>query len=277
MFNDERVSLGSFQSGIFRPAQMRSPAALSLLTVAPKPGHAPPYEDGVDPDTGRFIYHFRAAATATPGATRQADRDNAALVAAHQLMEPLIYFKGIFPGQYAILAPVFIVAVDESRRLAELEVGLPVADTSPQGLVSDEDVRAYATRDAVYRLHQQRFRAAVLMAYGTRCAVCSLRERDLLDASHIIPDGESEGAATVTNGIALCTIHHRAYDRNLMGIDPDGQVHISRRLLEERDGPMLRGGLQAFHGAAILRPRRADEHPDPGRLHTRFEMFLQAA
>jgi putative restriction endonuclease len=192
-------------------------------------------------------------------------------------MEPLIYFKGIFPGQYAIVAPVFILVVDAARRLAELEVGLPVADTTPQGLVSEDDVRAYATRDAVYRLHQQRFRAAVLSAYATRCAVCSLRERDLLDASHIIADGEPEGAATVTNGIALCTIHHRAYDRNLMGIDPDGQVHISRRLLEEHDGPMLRGGLQAFHGASILRPRRVEEHPDPDRLRARFGVFLQAA
>jgi hypothetical protein len=50
----------------------------------------------------------------------------------------------------------------------------------------------------------------------------------------------------MVNGIALCAIHHPAYDRNLLGIDPGGVVHIARRLLQEADGPMLRNGLQGF-------------------------------
>jgi hypothetical protein len=45
---------------------------------------------------------------------------------------------------------------------------------------------------------------------------------------------------------ALRAIHHLAYDRNLLGIDPTGLVHIARSLREERDGPMLREGLQGF-------------------------------
>ena len=48
----------------------------------------------------------------------------------------------------------------------------------------------------------------------------------------------------MVNGLALCAIHHLAYDRNLLGIDPAGVVHIARRLREEHDGPMLREGLQ---------------------------------
>jgi len=31
-----------------------------------------------------------------------------------------------------------------------------------------------------------------------------------------------------------------------MGIDPEGVVHIGRRLLDEQDGPMLRESLEAF-------------------------------
>jgi putative restriction endonuclease len=76
---------------------------------------------------------------------------------------------------------------------------------------------------------------------------------------------------------ALCAIHHLAYDRNLLGIDPGGVVHITRRLPDEIDGPMLRTGLQGFHGAAILLPRRDDERPDPGRLQLRFAEFNAAA
>lgn len=61
----------------------------------------------------------------------------------------------------------------------------------------------------------------------------------------------------------LVYFHGLVYDRNLMGIDPEGVVHIDKRLLAEIDGPMLTNGLQGFHGAAILRPRRKVDHPDP--------------
>lgn len=190
---------------------------------------------------------------------------------------PLIYFRGIFPGQYAVIEPVFVMAVDRARRLVEFEAGLPIADTTEAGLVSDRDLRRYATREAIVRLHQHRFRAAVLSAYATRCAICRLREAALLQAAHIIDDRDALGTATVVNGISLCAIHHLAYDRNLLGISPDGVVHIAQRLLDEIDGPMLRAGLQGFHHATILQPRRPSERPDPIRLKLRFEQFREAA
>jgi HNH endonuclease len=85
------------------------------------------------------------------------------------------------------------------------------------------------------------------------------------------------GIAAVVNGLALCAIHHRAFDRNLLGIDPHGVVSIAERLLREIDGLMLRTGLQGFHGEAITMPRRPTDRPDPVRLESRFERFLHAA
>jgi putative restriction endonuclease len=276
-FDGERVSFGSFMSGIFRPKQMRGPAALAVVTAAPKIGRPAPYEDAFDQASGRFTYRFRDPQSDSPSSHLHAEADNRALVAAHELGVPLIYFRGIAPSQYAVVAPVFIMAVDAKRRLVEMEAGLPVADMTEAGLQSDEELRRYATREAVIRLHQHRFRSAVLRAYSTRCAVCSLREAELLQASHIIEDLDPRGGATVVNGISLCAIHHLAYDRNLMGIDPSGVVHIAKRLLDEVDGPMLSSGLQAFHGATILHPRRMDERPDPDRLEVRFTRFLAVA
>lgn len=272
-----RISFGSFYSGIFRPRELEGPAALVLVTAPPKENRPAPYEDEFDEATGRFTYRFRDTATDSPAALRSAERDNGALLAAHELTTPLIYFRGIAPSQYSAVASVFITAVDRANRLVEFEAGLPIVDTTHAGLVSAPDSRRWATREAVYRLHQHRFRAAVLTAYSTRCAVCTLREASLLQAAHIIDDRDPRGAATVVNGIALCAIHHLAYDRNLLGIDPEGVVHIARRLLSEIDGPMLRSGLQGFHGAQILQPRRRDERPDPARLSTRFDEFSAAA
>jgi putative restriction endonuclease len=180
-------------------------------------------------------------------------------------------------SQYLVIAPMFVTADDPAARVVVLEPGLPVQDMQPGGLVSAPNVRAYQTRDARYRLHQQRFKLEVMRAYRGRCAICSLRERALVQAAHIVPDADPEGIAAVVNGLALCAIHHLAFDRNLLGIDPVGVVHIADRLLREIDGPMLRTGLQGFHGEAIAVPRRPEDRPDPLRLESRFERFLTAA
>ena len=43
------------------------------------------------------------------------------------------------------------------------------------------------------------------------------------------------------------------------------------------DGPMLRTGLQGFHGGRIALPQQPTERPDPHRLALRFERFTKAA
>jgi putative restriction endonuclease len=263
-FNGERVSFGSFQKGIHRSQAQRGAAALTVTT-----SFKDPYADAFDEAGGSFMYAYRS------GTVDQAD--NRALRTAFELQTPLVYFRALAPGQYLVVAPMFVTADDPVARAVVLEPGLPVQDMQPGGLISGPDVRAYATREARHRLHQQRFKLDVMRAYRHRCAICTLRERALVQAAHIVPDVEPEGVAAVVNGLALCAIHHLAFDRNLLGIDPDGIVHIAARVLRETDGPMLRTGLQGFHGASIALPRRLEERPDTARLQTRFEWFVRAA
>lgn len=82
----DRVSFGSFQDGIFRPRQCRRPAALSIVTTPPTLNRDAPYNDGFNPQTDRFVYHFRTARSASAEAVRAAERVNATLIAAHRLM-----------------------------------------------------------------------------------------------------------------------------------------------------------------------------------------------
>jgi putative restriction endonuclease len=263
IFGGRRVSYGSFQRGIHRGREQRGPAALSLTT-----SFKDPYADTFDEAGSRFTYAYRAGAIDQP--------DNRALRAAYELQTPLVYFRALAPSQYLVVAPMFVTHDDPSARVVVLEPGLPIQDMQPGGLVSGEDVRSYATREARVRLHQQRFKLEVMRAYRHRCAICSLRERALVQAAHIVPDAHVEGVAAVVNGLALCAIHHLAFDRNLLGIDPGGVVHIADRLLHEIDGPMLRTGLQGFHGERILLPRRESDRPDPRRLEARFDQFVRA-
>lgn len=263
-FAGTRVSFGSFQRGIHRARIQSGPAALTLTT-----SFKDPYADTFDEAGALFTYAYRAGPVDQP--------DNRALRAAYELQTPLVYFRALAPGQYLVVAPMFVTSDDPAARAVVLQPGLPIQDMQPGGLVSGPDMRAYATTEARVRLHQQRFKLDVMRAYRHRCAICALRERSLVQAAHIVPDVDPAGIAAVVNGLALCAIHHLAFDRNVLGIDPRGVVHIARRLLEETDGPMLRTGLQGFHGHAIALPRRAEDRPDPARLEARFARFEQAA
>jgi putative restriction endonuclease len=158
----------------------------------------------------------------------------------------------------------FAVAVDEGQRLMDL-AALPEAQ------------REYVERLTQARLHQPVFRARVLRAYQERCAMCRLHHPELLDAAHIIPDGQPNGDPVVPNGLSLCKIHHAAYDADLLGVRPNLIVEVTSRLLRESDGPMLTHGLQGMHGAELLVPRARAAQPDGERLEVRYEQFRAAS
>ena len=128
-----------------------------------------------------------------------------------------------------------------------------------------------------HRLHQASFREAVITAYNGRCALSGLPEPILLDAAHIIADKhERFGQPVVPNGIPLSKIHHAAFDAHLIGIDPDYRLHVSERLMVQRDGPILEA-LKRLDGNTILLPRRDKDRPDRERLDLRFQRFKAAA
>ena len=85
------------------------------------------------------------------------------------------------------------------------------------------------------------------------------------------------GVAAVRNGLALCKIHHAAYDCHVLGVRPDLVVEIRADLLEEVDGPMLEHGLKGRHGQHLMAlPAVRAERPDPELLDRRSADFLAA-
>ena len=257
-FEGTRVPFLNWQKGIFRASRQSGPAALSVQTSAKSPYRA-------DRETTEgFWYAYRAGPAG--------DRDNAALREAAALTVPLVYFRSFTAGWYTPLYPVYVEQDDPIGQRVLLTVGrMALGEPAPVTGIQ----REYAWRESRMRLHQGRFRGIVLPAYADRCAICRLRERRLLDAAHIRRDADPEGVAVVTNGLSLCTIHHRAFDQDLVGIDGDRRVHVARRLLEDEDGPML-DLLKTFHGGEILVPRRAASRPDRKLLAERFEWFAAA-
>ena len=75
--------------------------------------------------------------------------------------------------------------------------------------------------------------------------------------------------------LPLTKIHHAAFDTDLIGIDPDYRIHVSDKLLEREDGPMLEA-LKGIDRNRILLPNRIVDYPDPERLEQRFARFRSA-
>jgi putative restriction endonuclease len=260
-FRGRRVPFLNLQKGIFRAAAQQGPAALSIQTSARSP-----YEDVETPDG--FLYDYRAGAIDQP--------DNLALRSAHELLVPIVYFVATRPGWYRANVPFYVIQDDTSARRVLVAPGTMVGPVDEQEPIFPDDPieRRYAVRQTRVRIHQARFRGRVVPAYRDQCTICKLKEIRLLDAAHIIGDVETEGQPVVSNGLALCSIHHRAFDHDLVGVSPDYEVRVSPRLLDDEDGPML-DLLKTFDRKGIHVPRRAEWKPDRDRLSLRFERFLE--
>lgn len=251
--------------GIFKPRVLAIP--LSITTVP-----SGPYDDGYSPD-GLLMYRYR-------GVDPQ-HADNVGLREVMQRKIPLVYFHRVIEGKYLAIWPVFIVGDDPSALTFKVEVDdakyvtyeMP-GEAAP--LPAEEARRSYITATVRQRVHQRSFRERVLQAYREQCALCRLRHEELLDAAHIIPDSEPEGEPVITNGIALCKLHHAAFDRQFLGIRPDYVIEVRQDILEESDGPMLLHGLKGVHQTKLYLPKAAEHRPDPVLLEKRFQRFLSA-
>jgi hypothetical protein len=75
----------------------------------------------------------------------------------------------------------------------------------------------------------------------------------------VVPDGHPLGEPVIPNGLALCKLHHAAFDAYIIGVTPDLEVTVRLDVLQEIDGPMLQHGLQGLRGPA--HPRAARRSP----------------
>jgi len=264
VFGGERVPLVDPNRGIRRPAGLRG--AVSIMTTYSPSDASAPYEDVAGED-GFLRYKYRG--------TDSGQADNRAVRESMDQRLPMIWFYGIGPGTYLATFPVYAVAEEADRHqfLVSADVPVDLTETTASSAIEREYRRMHAYR----RVHQPVFRARVMRAYDQRCAMCSLRHVSLLDAAHILRDRHPQGIAAVSNGMALCKIHHAAYDQNILGIRPDLMVQVRNDILEEFDGPMLRHGLQEMAGVRLATPRARSEKPDHDAVEERYAEFLAAS
>ena len=163
------------------------------------------------------------------------------------------------------------------RSVAELVLGQSFPESFHQDLLDavglDLDrAPSKATRDPA-------FRNRILRAYEYRCAICGFDARlDQsivgLEAAHI-KWHQAGGPDTEPNGMALCTLHHKLFDRGAFTLSDSNAVAVSERVHGESG---VAEWLLAYHGETIRGPIRSDYSPDPRfvRWH-RMQVFRAPA
>jgi putative restriction endonuclease len=100
------------------------------------------------------------------------------------------------------------------------------------------------------------FRQQVLRAYNYECAICGYNMRHdntsvALEAAHI-KWKQYGGPCEIPNGLALCAIHHKAFDKGSIGLDESMRVQVS----EAVNGSGIVGRLfWDFQGKIISLPQ----------------------
>jgi putative restriction endonuclease len=164
--------------------------------------------------------------------------------------ETAVAFRPDFMGTYIqYLEPIHDSGQvpKEASILAQLsEDAEAVEDEEIEGDVAPP--RAFAVIATKRALRALDFGRRVLAAYGHQCAMCGVQLR-LVDAAHILPASDPNSTDQTQNGVALCPLHHRAYDRALVTFDANLEVYQNTAAIRSLEAEDRSGGLPEFRKA----------------------------
>lgn len=182
-----------------------------------------------------------------------------------------------------------VVAVHPDSLLWYVQQGAPLhnAEDSAMSAVdltiaSPEEIRAFLDESEnenqaarrvdlveVIRLYRDyRFKPQVTRAYRHKCAMCQYALK-LVDAAHIVPVAYPGSTDEVTNGVALCRLHHGAYDNGLVGIQSDYSIVVNPDAESRLRQLRLETGIDDFKARLpprIIVPSEQEVRPDPQKL-----------
>ncbi len=115
----------------------------------------------------------------------------------------------------------------------------------------------------IRRKRSSDFRQKILQAYEYRCAVCGFDIRlghtpIALEAAHI-KWHQAGGPDEEINGLALCALHHKLFDRGAFALSESLEILVS----DKANGSQgFKEWLLNFHGKKIHYPQRQTFHPN---------------
>ena len=122
----------------------------------------------------------------------------------------------------------------------------------------DTEMRVTSTR----RRRDPQFRERILTAYEYRCAVCGFDVRlgsqsIAIEAAHI-KWHQAGGPDVETNGVAMCSLHHKIFDLGAFTINGQLMILVSEKVNGSQG---LEETLLRFHGGSLRMPQRPEFVP----------------
>jgi putative restriction endonuclease len=143
----------------------------------------------------------------------------------------------------------------ESQTIGDQLGFKPVPVFEPEFVAGEMETETVRTLKV--RIVQRFFREAVLSSYLYQCSICSLNVPALLNASHIIPWAKDKTQrANPRNGISMCALHDRAFDRGLFTIDDQYEILLSKELKKKKVCEFHQNAFYSFEGKKIVLPER---------------------
>ncbi len=110
---------------------------------------------------------------------------------------------------------------------------------------------------AIRRKRDRRMRELVLTAYEYRCAFCGYDGRIGavpvgLEAAHV-RWWAFGGPDDVDNGLCLCALHHKLFDKGVLGVDEHHRILVSQRFVGH--SPAAREHVTALAGRPLVGPQ----------------------
>jgi hypothetical protein len=139
----------------------------------------------------------------------------------------------------------------------ELPEGDELAPAEDESAAPRSARQTEAQRLQSVRLGQAFFRSTVLASYQGQCCICRLACKPLLIASHIVPwAARPELRLDPRNGLCLCAMHDKAFDRGLVSVDSELRVLVSPRLDQHASHRVVEGMFVAFREQLIALPEK---------------------
>jgi putative restriction endonuclease len=165
--------------------------------------------------------------------------------------------------------------VEDETEISEAERPRAQIDRVPSAGTLGERRRIATKRTSWIR--SSTFPRAVIWAYNYNCAVCGI-SLDLIEAAHIVPISDPETIDHPSNGLALCPLHHDAYDEGIFGVTGDFRIVQNPTKINELESRNLEAGLGVFLsitriGEDIRLPDYVPYRPNPELL--RYSLMLR--
>jgi putative restriction endonuclease len=108
-------------------------------------------------------------------------------------------------------------------------------------------------RLVIVRVNQSLFRKMVLTNFNNQCCITGIKQTELIVASHILPWSRDKGnRINPKNGLALNTLHDKAFDCGLITITQDLKIRVSSTFLKNQDIPSIKHNFIDYDGKSLI-------------------------